>query len=319
MSTLIVSNASATAHDTGPGHPESPDRVRAVLRALAQLHDLDQATAVAATREQMQRAHPSRFVDAVLAAVPREGYARVDADTVLSPGSGAAIPEAAGAVVNAVDAVAEGTATNAFCVVRPPGHHAESARAMGFCLINNVVVGALHARAAHGYNRIAVVDFDVHHGNGTQEILWNDAASFYASTHQFPNYPGTGTRRERGAFSNVVNVPIPPGSGGDVFRAGFQEEVIPALIAFKPDFILVSAGFDAHKDDPLADLRLTETDFAWATQALLDAAEACCGGRLVSVLEGGYNLGALADSVVAHVETLKNAALKTKEDRYGAR
>jgi acetoin utilization deacetylase AcuC-like enzyme len=176
---------------------------------------------------------------------------------------------------------------------------------MGFCLVNNVAVGALHARAVHGHKRVAVVDFDVHHGNGTQEIFWGDADAFYASTHQFPNYPGTGARGERGAHNNVVNVPIAPGSGGELFRAGMTEEVLPALAAFRPDFILVSAGFDAHKDDPLADLRLTEDDFAWATGALLKSAQTLCGGRLVSVLEGGYNLKALADCVVAHVQTLQ--------------
>ena len=308
--TLLVTHASAVGHDTGPGHPEQPDRIRAVIKALNQptFAGLKRAAAPAASVEQMARAHPRAFVDAVLAAVPGEGFARVDADTILSPGSGAAIVEAAGAVVAAVDAVATGQARNAFCAVRPPGHHAESNRAMGFCLINNVAVGALHARVAHGFRRVAVIDFDVHHGNGTQDIFWDDAEAFYASTHQFPNYPGTGKRSERGAHQNVVNVPIAPGGGGDIFRTAMTEEVLPALAAFKPDFLLVSAGFDAHKDDPLADLRLTEADFAWATAALTRAAATLCGGRLVSVLEGGYNLGALADSVTAHVEALQNAA-----------
>ena len=309
MTTLLVTHASATGHDTGPGHPEQPDRIRVVQKALEQpaFAALKRAAAVPATVDQMARAHPREFVKAVMDAVPADGYVRVDADTILSPGSGAAIPDAAGAVVGAVDAVAKGEVTNAFCAVRPPGHHAESARAMGFCLVNNVAVGAFHARAAHGHTRIAVVDFDVHHGNGTQDIFRNDAAAFYASTHQFPNYPGTGTRQERGAHGNVVNVPISPGKGGDVFRAGVTEEILPALSAFKPDFILVSAGFDAHRADPLADLRLTEDDFAWATGELTKAASSLCGGRLVSVLEGGYNLKALADSVVAHVQTLQGA------------
>jgi acetoin utilization deacetylase AcuC-like enzyme len=310
MPTLLVTSAHAADHDTGPGHPESPDRVRAVVKALDQavFRDLQRLCAPDATIDQMARAHPHEFVEAVLDAVPARGFARVDADTVISSGSGAAIVEAAGALVAAVDAVAAGRAQNAFCAVRPPGHHAESQRAMGFCLINNIAVGALHARAAHGFQRIAIVDFDVHHGNGTQEIFWDDANAFYASTHQFPNYPGTGARRERGAHENVVNVPLAPGSGGDQFRAGMMEDVLPALAAIKPDFILVSAGFDAHKDDPLAHLRLTEADFAWATTELCKAAENLCGGRLVSVLEGGYNLDALAASVVAHVDVLKSAA-----------
>jgi acetoin utilization deacetylase AcuC-like enzyme len=307
MTTLLVTHASATEHDTGPGHPEQPDRIRSVVKALDQsaFSGLKRAAARPATLEQMARAHPREFVEAVLEAVPAKGYVRVDPDTVLSPGSRAAIVDAAGALVMAVDAVAKGEANNAFCAVRPPGHHAESARAMGFCLVNNVAVGALHARAVHSHKRVAVIDFDVHHGNGTQDIFWNDADAFYASTHQFPNYPGTGARRERGAHNNVVNVPIAPGSGGDLFRAGMTEEVLPALAAFKPDFILISAGFDAHKDDPLADLRLTENDFAWATGELLKSAQTLCGGRLVSVLEGGYNLQALADCVVAHVQTLQ--------------
>jgi acetoin utilization deacetylase AcuC-like enzyme len=307
MTTLLVTHASATGHDTGPGHPEQPDRIRSVVRALDQstFAGLKRMAATPATVEQMARAHPRAFVEAVLKAVPERGYARVDGDTVLSPGSGAAIQDAAGALVMAVDAVAKGEVANAFCAVRPPGHHAESATAMGFCLINNVAVGAHHARAVHGHQRVAIIDFDVHHGNGTQEIFWNDAAAFYASTHQYPNYPGTGARGERGAHGNVVNVPISPGSDGGPFRTGFTEEVLPALAAFKPDFILVSAGFDAHKDDPLANLRLTENDFAWATGELMKSARDLCGGRLVSVLEGGYNLQALADCVTAHVQTLQ--------------
>jgi len=310
MTTLLVTHASATEHDTGYGHPEQPDRIRYVVKALERpaFAGLKRQEARAATIEQMSLAHPRAFVEAVLEAVPAEGYARVDGDTILSPGSGAAIVDAAGALVMAVDAVSKGEARNAFCAVRPPGHHAESSRAMGFCLVNNVAVGAYHARAAHGHKRVAVIDFDVHHGNGTQDIFWDDAEAFYASTHQFPNYPGTGTRKERGAHNNVVNVPLAPGSGGELFRAGFSDEILPALAAFKPDFILVSAGFDAHKSDPLADLRLTEADFAWATAQLTTAARTLCGGRLVSVLEGGYNLEALADSVVAHVETLQAAS-----------
>jgi len=190
--------------------------------------------------------------------------------------------------------------------MRPPGHHAESSRAMGFCLINNAAVGAYHARAVHGFRRVAVVDFDVHHGNGTQEIFWDDAEAFYASTHQFPYYPGTGARSEKGAHGNVLNVPLAAGSRGDVFRGGMRDELLPALEAFKPDFLIISAGFDAPKDDPLAQLAFTEADYAWATGALMDVAAKTCGGRVVSVLEGGYNLDALRESVIAHVQTLKD-------------
>ncbi len=307
--TLIVTHSSGLQHDTGAFHPESPDRLRSVLKALDQsiFKNLHRENAPEATREQIGRAHPGDFVEKIMAAMPRQGLSHLDPDTVVSPGSGQAVLRAAGAVVRAVDAVAGGEARNAFCAVRPPGHHAESHRAMGFCVVNNIAIGAYHARAVHGYQRVAVVDFDVHHGNGTQEIFWNDAEAFYASTHQYPFYPGTGSRAETGAHHNVVNVPLAAGSRSDVFRGGMRDEVLPALIAFKPDILLISAGFDAHKDDPLANLSLVEDDYAWATATLMDAAQKVCGGRVVSLLEGGYNLDALAASVTAHVQTLKDS------------
>jgi len=308
MTTLYLTHADCLDHETGAYHPERPDRLRAVMRALEQdvFRDLLREDAPLASGDDMRRAHPGTFVDDILRAIPAHALGQIDADTVVSPGSGEAMARAAGAVVRAVDAVAKGTAGNAFCAVRPPGHHAESTRAMGFCLVNNVVVGARHARAAHGYERVAVIDFDVHHGNGTQEMFWDDADAFYASTHQYPFYPGTGAVRERGAHDNIVNVPLAAGSGSAPFRSRFADEILPALMAFKPDFLLISAGFDAHKDDPLGELRLTETDFAWATAALMDTARKVCGGRVVSVLEGGYNLDALADCATAHVQTLKD-------------
>ena len=308
MTTLIVTHESYLRHDTGPHHPERADRLRSVLKALDQttFHDLAHAEAPAATLEQMSRAHPREFVERLLAAMPEKGLRSLDPDTVVSPGSADAMPHAAGAVIRAVDGVVAGEARNAFCAVRPPGHHAESHRSMGFCLINNVAIGAYHARAAHNLKRVAVVDFDVHHGNGTQEIFWDDAEAFYASTHQYPLYPGTGAARDRGAHDNVVNVPLAPGSRGDVFRNGMTERVLPALTAFKPDILLISAGFDAHKDDPLAQLEFVEEDYAWATAQLMDVANNVCAGRVVSLLEGGYNLDALAYSVTAHVETLKD-------------
>jgi acetoin utilization deacetylase AcuC-like enzyme len=306
--TLIVTHASGLHHDTGPYHPESPDRLRSVLKALDQkiFVDLVRENAPLATTEQVARAHPGNFVDRLTAVMPESGLSQLDADTIVSPGSPEAMMRAAGAVVRAVDAVASGQAKNAFCAMRPPGHHAESSRAMGFCLINNAAVGAYHARAAHGFRRVAVVDFDVHHGNGTQDIFWDDADAFYASTHQFPFYPGTGAPTEKGAHNNIVNVPLAAGSKGDVFRGGMRDQLLPALAAFKPDIILISAGFDAHKDDPLASLGFVEDDFAWATAALMDVAKQHCAGRVVSVLEGGYNLDALAESVTAHVQTLKD-------------
>ena len=231
---------------------------------------------------------------------------RVDPDTVISADSGEASLRAAGAMVAAVEAVMAGEATNAFCAVRPPGHHAESQRSMGFCLFNNVAVGALHAREALGADRVAVVDFDVHHGNGTQAIFEDDPSLFFASTHEFPLYPGTGRADETGC-GNIVNVPLGPGSGSAEFRAGMDRVVFPALRAFSPDLILVSAGFDAHERDPLATLRLVEDDYAWASERLCGIADEVCGGRLVATLEGGYDLDALAASVAVHVRALMTA------------
>ena len=308
MTTLVLSHESFLDHDTGAYHPENPGRLRSILKALDQpsLAGVRREDAPRATAVEIVRAHPGNYIGELLGAIPEHGLRHLDGDTVVSPGSGEAMLRAAGAVVRAVNAVAGGEFDNAFCAVRPPGHHAESDRPMGFCLVNNAAVGALHARAAYGHKRVAVVDIDVHHGNGTQEMFWHDADAFYASTHQYPFYPGTGARKERGAHGNIVNVPLSAGDRGDVFRLGLTEEILPALTAFKPEFIIISAGFDAHKDDPLGQLRLTETDFAWATAAIMDVARAVCGGRVVSVLEGGYNLDALADSVTAHIETLKD-------------
>lgn len=308
VKTLLVTHLSGLNHDTGEYHPESPDRLRSVLKGLEQsdFHDLIREDAPVVTHEQISRVHPGDFADRILAAIPSQGTRHLDSDTVVSAGSGEAMLHAAGAVVRAVDAVAKGEARNAFCAVRPPGHHAESTRAMGFCLLNNAAIGAYHARAMHDFKRVAVVDFDVHHGNGTQEIFWNDASAFYASTHQFPYYPGTGARSETGAHENVVNIPLKAGTKGDEFRGRLRDEILPALTDFKPDFLIISAGFDAHKNDPLAQLSFVEDDYAWATAALMDAAAKVCGGRVVSVMEGGYNLHALTDSVIAHVQTLKD-------------
>ena len=308
MTTLLYHHASSERHDTGQGHPERPDRIRAVIEALSTdaFAGLDRREAPVAETGQLARAHAPAFVEALLDAVPEEGRVRVDADTVMSADSGEASLRAAGAMVAAVEAVMGGEAENAFCAVRPPGHHAESRRSMGFCLFNNVAVGALHAREALGADRVAVVDFDVHHGNGTQAIFWSDPSLFFASTHEFPLYPGTGRAEETGC-GNIVNVPLKPGSGSAEFRAGMEGGVLPALSAFSPDLILVSAGFDAHESDPLATLRLVEDDYAWATERLCGIADEVCGGRLVATLEGGYDLDALAASVAAHVGVLMSA------------
>jgi len=280
-----------------------------VLKALdgPDFAALERRQAPCATRAQLALVHPESYIDAVLATIPEAGYAALDMDTTVSPGSGEAALRAAGAVIAAVDAVFDGTADTAFCAVRPPGHHAEPRRAMGFCLFNNVAVAALHARTVHGARRVAVVDFDVHHGNGTQAAFWDDGDLFYASTHQMPLYPGTGSAEERGAHDNIVNVPLPPGAGGPEFRRAMSDLVLPRLRTFVPDLILVSAGFDAHADDPLAGLQLHEDDYVWVTTEILAVARQSCAGRVVSALEGGYDLGALGRSAAAHVRALMSA------------
>jgi acetoin utilization deacetylase AcuC-like enzyme len=310
MTTGLISHNACLGHQPPPGHPESPDRLRAVLRGLetAEFQDLVREEAPEASREALLRIHSPAHVDAVLGRfadeAARDRYFRIDADTAMSNGSAQAALRAAGAVVLAVDRVMAGEYRNAFCAVRPPGHHATRTRAMGFCLFNNVAAGALHARKAHGIERIAVIDFDVHHGNGTQGIFFGDANLFYASTHQSPLYPGTGQSSEHGIASNIVNVPLAEGAGSDEFRAAFETIIIPALENFSPQFVFISAGFDAHARDPLAGLQLSDSDFFWATQKLCRIAAEACQNRVVSTLEGGYDLGALATSAAAHVRAL---------------
>jgi len=308
MPTVLFTHAACAAHDPGDRHPESPARLAAILKRLEapDFAALAWRDAPAATVAQIARVHPEPHIGETLAAVPAGGHRAVDPDTHLSPGSGEAALRAAGAACAAVDTVLGGAATTAFCAVRPPGHHAEPGRAMGFCLFNNVAVAARHAQAAHGLGRVAVVDFDVHHGNGTQAAFAADPTVFYGSTHQSPLYPGTGGAEERGV-GNIVNLPLPPGTEGTAYRRVVAERLLPALDAFAPELILVSAGFDAHMADPLGGLALTEADFAWLTEALLDLADRHCGGRLVSVLEGGYDLDALAASVAAHLQVLMTA------------
>jgi acetoin utilization deacetylase AcuC-like enzyme len=308
MATLLFTHAACLQHVPGPHHPESPARLSAILAALdtPEFASLIRREAPLADHGLIERVHPASFVESYLAAVPKSGYAMIDGDTILSPGSGEAALRAAGALCAAVDAVMAGEGANAFCAVRPPGHHAEPTQAMGFCLFNNVAIGALHAREAHGCERVAVVDFDVHHGNGTQACFEQDARSFFASTHQSPLYPGTGMADERGV-GNIFNVPLRPGAGSTEFRRAMAEIVLPALADFEPGFILISAGFDAHHADPLANLRLDEEDFGWATREILAIARSSCQGRVVSTLEGGYDLDALALSAAAHVRELMAA------------
>lgn len=308
MTTALFTHFACLDHVTPPGHPESPERLRAVLAALGapEFSALSRGEAPRADAETLALVHPKHFIRKVLDNVPERGLRSIDGDTTLSPGSGEAALRAAGAAVAAVDAVMTGEAKTAFAAVRPPGHHAEPGTAMGFCVFNNIAVAAHHART-HGIRRIAVVDFDVHHGNGTQAAFESDADLFLASTHQWPLYPGTGLPQERGVANNIVNVPLPPRTGSDEFREAFELLVLPSLERFSPDLVMISAGFDAHEADPLADLRLTERDYAWATARLCDVAAEHAQGRVVSTLEGGYDLEALAASAAAHVKALMAA------------
>ena len=305
MSTAIYTHAACLAHDTGPGHPESPARLAAVLEALDDptFASLARIEAPLATREQLARVHDADLVDALLGMQIESGWRRLDPDTVMSPASAEAAARAAGAVCAAIDDAISGAHRRAFCAVRPPGHHATRDTPMGFCLFNSVAAGAAHAIAAHGLARVAIVDFDVHHGNGTQDIFWSDPRVLYASSHQFPLYPGTGAREETGA-GNIVNAPLRPNAGSADFRKAYEETVLPALEKFAPELVLISAGFDAHKLDPLANLALETDDYAWITAKLVELASRHAQGRVVSSLEGGYSLTALRESTVAHVTAL---------------
>ncbi len=310
MTTALITHPACLEHDTGPYHPETAERLRAVLAALEaeEFATLLREAAPLATIEQLARVHPREYVEAILAIHPDLGQpVNLDADTVMSAGSAEAAARAAGGAIKAVDAVMEGWASAAFAAVRPPGHHAEPRRPMGFCLFNNAAVAALHARHQWGVERVAVVDFDVHHGNGTQAMFEADANLFYASSHQSPCYPGTGAASERGVANNVINVPLRPRDGGPAFRAAWSGTILPLLEAFAPGLLIISAGFDAHIADPLAELRLETADFTWITEQLVALADRVCGGRVVSVLEGGYDLDALAASVAVHVRGLMRA------------
>lgn len=307
MTTLLVSHPSFLEHDTGVHHPERADRLRAVLAALDDpaFEALARVPAPVASMEELTRVHPQDYVEAILGVRPGPGeHVHIDGDTVMSQGSAEAVIRAAGAAVTAVDAVMQDQARTAFAAVRPPGHHASPAIPGGFCLFNNVAIGARHAQARYGIERVAILDFDVHHGQGTQAVVEPDRSLFYASTHQYPLYPGTGSAREHGIANNVVNVPLAAGSGGPEFRAAWADRILPALDRFEPQLLIVSAGFDAHAADPLAGLEVETEDFIWLTEEFRAIAERHAAGRIVSVLEGGYDLGALAESVATHVQTL---------------
>lgn len=304
--TALVTHEECLQHLTPPGHPEQVARLEYILEALKDINLL-RVSAPMAADDDILRIHPREHINYLQDAVPENGFKSLDGDTHISSGSLTAAYRAAGGVLRAIDLVLSGEAKNAFVAVRPPGHHAETQTSMGFCLFGNIALGVKHALDFHGLKKVAVIDFDVHHGNGTQEILWDESRCLTFTSQQIPLWPGTGTEEEQGHYNNIVNIPLPPGSTGQLMRQKYEALVFPVLRKFEPDLILISAGFDAHEADPLAELNWSTADFSWLTERLCKIAEECCEGRLVSTLEGGYDLKALADSVKAHVTKLCEA------------
>lgn len=306
MSTHLYTHDVCLEHAPGPQHPERPDRLRSVMKALdgEAFTKLVRLDAPKATLPQIERVHTAQYISEIFASVPESGLSHIDPDTAMSPASGDAALRAAGGACAAVDAVLSGEATNAFCATRPPGHHAEPSRGMGFCLFNNVAIGAMQARDVHGIKRVCVVDFDVHHGNGTQAAFESHQDFFYASSHQSPAYPGSGDEDDCGPKGNIVNVPLPPGTGSALFRRVYEDRILPALREWKPELLMISAGFDAHARDPLAQLELVDDDYSWVTRQLLEVAEDCCENKVVALLEGGYDLEALSAGVALMVSEL---------------
>ena len=304
--TLFITHSACLEHLTPQGHPERPDRLRAIEQVL------EHEKFIFLLREQCPRAeleivaqcHPWEYIERILEAVPQIGLVQLDDDTALSAGSFEASLRAAGGAILAVDDVMSGKAKNAFVAIRPAGHHAEATKAMGFCLFNNAAIAVRHAQRRYGAERVAIVDFDAHHGNGSQQIFWSDRTVMYCSTHEMPLFPGTGAMSERGEYDNVVNAPLRAGDRGETFREALDIAILPRLQKFAPDLIVISAGFDAHRLDPLANLNLSEADFGWATRKIMEIADLRSAGKVISVLEGGYALQSLARSVAAHVTAL---------------
>jgi len=307
MKTALITHADCLEHVTPNGHPERVARLEHVLHALEPLN-LSPITAPLAAEDDILRIHPASYLTDLRRVLPSEGYAQIDGDTWMSPGTLTAAYRSAGAMIRAVDMVLNGDATNAFCAIRPPGHHAEASTAMGFCFFGNAALGVKHALDHHGLNKVAVFDFDVHHGNGTQDLLWNEPRALVITSQQMPLWPGTGRVDETGVHDNILNIPLPPESGSTEMKKAYLETAFPRLRQFDPDLIIVSAGFDAHREDPLAQLNWETEDFAWITKQICAIAAECCDGRVVSTLEGGYDLSALSASTRAHVEEMIKAA-----------
>jgi acetoin utilization deacetylase AcuC-like enzyme len=309
MTTLLLSNPAGLDHLTPPGHPERPDRLRAVAATLAEdrFSALARGDAPEGDLDTVTLCHDNHYVEELRHIAPTSGMVYIDGDTSMSPGTWEAVMRGVGGAVAATDAVMKGEAHNAFVAMRPPGHHAEINKAMGFCFFDNAAIAARYAQRTYGIGRAAVVDFDVHHGNGTQDIFWADPTVMYCSTHQMPLFPGTGASQERGEHDTVVNAPLASEDGSVKFRAAFENLILPQLRKFAPELIIISAGFDAHFRDPLASLNVKAEDFGWVTRQLMDVAEKSAGGRIVSVLEGGYDLQGLKESVASHVTALMGA------------
>src|SRR5215475_2025470 len=309
MSTLLITHPACLDHLTPLGHPERPERLRAIENALEieKFQSLARVQAPKAPLDVIALCHPPDYITQISEAVPMMGIVHLDADTAMSPGTFEAALRAAGGAIHAVDEVLTKKAANAFVAARPPGHRAETARPMGFCLFDNAAIAARYSQQTYGVATAAIIDFDVHHGNGSQEIFWSDKTVMYCSTHQMPLFPGTGAVGETGEHNTIVNAPLRPGDGGAAFRAAFETRILPRLKEFRPELVIISAGFDAHMRDPLANINLAEADFIWATQKIMDIADRYAGGRVVSLLEGGYDLQALGNSVAAHIATLMRA------------